>query len=85
MFGIGGQEIILLLVLGVLLFGANLPRLGRSVGKTVKEFKHGVQGLEDDIENVGNPTTARPAPEPARPPQPITNPGPSAVGVSCMR
>ena len=49
-FGLGTQEIMLLLVLGVLLFGRNLPSLGRSLGKTVTEFKRGVKGLEDDFE-----------------------------------
>jgi len=39
--GLGTQEIMLLLVLGVLLFGRNLPQLGRSLGKTVTEFKRG--------------------------------------------
>ncbi|HKB06038.1 MAG TPA: twin-arginine translocase TatA/TatE family subunit, partial [Gemmataceae bacterium] len=43
-FGLGTQEIMLLLVLGVLLFGRNLPSLGRSLGKTVTEFKRGVKG-----------------------------------------
>ena len=45
--GLGTQEIMLLLVLGVLLFGRNLPQLGRSLGKTVTEFKRGVKGLEE--------------------------------------
>jgi sec-independent protein translocase protein TatA len=47
--GIGGPEIILLLVLGVLLFGRKLPEIGRSFGKTVVEFKKGVKGLEDEV------------------------------------
>ena len=80
MFGIGGQEIVMLLVLGMLLFGAtHLPRLGRSAGKTVTEFKRGLQGIEDDIESAETAKAA--TPEPVRPPQRITNPGPPAVGV----
>src|SRR5438045_781215 len=51
-FGLGTQEIMLLLVLGVLLFGRNLPALGRSLGKTVTEFKRGVKGMEDDFEGT---------------------------------
>jgi sec-independent protein translocase protein TatA len=75
MFGLGGQEILLLLVLGVLLFGRKLPELGRSVGKTFVEFKKGVKGLEDEVESAGNPQLAnKPAvePEPIRPPQRVT-------------
>jgi sec-independent protein translocase protein TatA len=73
MFGLGGQEILLLLVLGVLLFGRKLPELGRSVGKTFVEFKKGVKGLEDEVESAGNPQARAAAePEPIRPPQRVT-------------
>jgi sec-independent protein translocase protein TatA len=82
MFGIGGQEIVMLLVLGMLLFGAtHLPRLGRSAGKTVTEFKRGLQGIEDDIEGAGNPRTSRVESESVRPPRRINHSGPGAVSV----
>src|SRR5215208_348028 len=75
-FGLGTQEIMLLLVLGVLLFGRNLPQLGRSLGKTVTEFKRGVKGLEDDMEPTpgGSPRVVEP--EPVRPPQRVTSTAP---------
>jgi sec-independent protein translocase protein TatA len=71
MFGLGPQEIILLLLLGVLLFGRKLPDLGRSIGKTVVEFKKGMKGVEDDL---STDSTSRPAidAEPARPPQRVS-------------
>lgn len=72
MFGLGGQEILLLLVLGVLLFGRKLPELGRSVGKTFVEFKKGVKGLEDEVESAGNPQAKAAEPEAIRPPQRVT-------------
>src|SRR5215208_2038560 len=76
-FGLGTQEIMLLLVLGVLLFGRNLPSLGRSLGKTVTEFKRGVKGLEDDMEPTAGGTTTRTVdPEPVRPPQRVTSSAP---------
>jgi sec-independent protein translocase protein TatA len=82
MFGIGGQEIVLLLVLGMLLFGAtHLPRLGRSAGKTVTEFKRGLQGIEDDLESAGSPKISRVEPEPARPPRRTTHSAGSEVSV----
>jgi sec-independent protein translocase protein TatA len=72
-FGLGTQEIMLLLVLGVLLFGRNLPAIGRSLGKTVTEFKSGLKGMEDTLE----PTTSRVVePEPVRPPQRVTSTAP---------
>jgi sec-independent protein translocase protein TatA len=71
MFGLGGQEILLLLVLGVLLFGRKLPDIGRSFGKTIVEFKKGVKGIEDE---VSEPSTARAAiePEPVKAPARVT-------------
>jgi len=76
LLGLGTQEIMLLLVLGVLLFGRNLPQLGRSLGKTVTEFKRGVKGLEDDTEPTGGTAPRAIEPEPVRPPQRVTSTAP---------
>ncbi len=72
--GLGMQEMLLLLLLGVLLFGRKLPDIGRSLGKTVIEFKKGVSGVEEEISNA---TSGKPAiePEPVRPPQRVTPSG----------
>ena len=76
-FGLGGQEILLLVVLGVLLFGRKLPELGRSVGKTFVEFKKGVKGLEDEVEASGSPAARQVVePEAVRPPQRLTSSAP---------
>ena len=69
--GIGGQEMLLLLVLGILLFGRKLPEIGRSIGKTVVEFKKGVKGIEDEVGETAQPRAAI-EPEPVRPPQRVT-------------
>ena len=76
MFGLGMQEILLLLLLGVLLFGRKLPDIGRSLGKTVIEFKKGIGGMEDEITTAasGGGTRAAIEPEPVRPPQRVTAP-----------
>ncbi len=51
MFGLGGTEIVIILVLALLLFGAkNLPQLGRSLGQGIREFKSGVSEVKTDIE-----------------------------------
>ena len=71
----GFQEILLLLLLGVLLFGRKLPDIGRSLGKTVIEFKKGIGGLEEEISSATSTTPGRTAaiePEPVRPPQRVT-------------
>jgi sec-independent protein translocase protein TatA len=71
MFGLGGQEILLLLVLGVLLFGRKLPEIGRSLGKTMIEFKKGMKGIEDEVSESATPRAAI-EPEPVKPPQRVT-------------
>jgi sec-independent protein translocase protein TatA len=70
-FMLGTQEILMLLVLGVLLFGRKLPDIGRSFGKTIVEFKKGVKGIEDE---VSEPSSARAAiePEPVKAPTRVT-------------
>src|SRR5262249_52461076 len=73
---IGGQEILLLLVLGVLLFGRKLTELGRSVGKTMVEFKKGMRGIEDEVSESPQQARAAIEPEPVKPPQRVTQPAP---------
>jgi sec-independent protein translocase protein TatA len=46
----GGMELMIILGLAVLLFGANkIPQLARSSGQAMGEFKRGRQELEDEI------------------------------------
>ena len=49
MFGLGYQELLLILVIVLILFGAQrLPDLARSLGSSVKEFKKGIDGASKD-------------------------------------
>jgi sec-independent protein translocase protein TatA len=54
----GGWEWIIILVIGLLLFGRRLPEIGRSIGKTIVEFKKGMA----DIDNETTAAAARSAP-----------------------
>lgn len=46
---VGPWEIILLLLLALLLFGAKrLPEIGRSMGRGLREFKDSVSGKDED-------------------------------------
>jgi sec-independent protein translocase protein TatA len=49
---IGGPEVILILVVVLLIFGAaKLPQLARSLGASAKEFRKGVEeGVDDESE-----------------------------------
>src|SRR5205807_2641072 len=45
MFGLGSQELLVILVIVLILFGANrLPQLARSLGSSLKEVKTGIGG-----------------------------------------
>lgn len=56
MFAPGPTEMVIILVIGVLLFGKRLPEVGRSLGKGIVEFKKGVRGIEDDIDTASTKT-----------------------------
>jgi sec-independent protein translocase protein TatA len=47
----GGYEWLILLVLGLLIFGRRLPEVGRSLGRGIVEFKKGIKGIDEEIEN----------------------------------
>ncbi|MBI2478894.1 MAG: twin-arginine translocase TatA/TatE family subunit [Planctomycetia bacterium] len=52
-FGMPGHmELLIIAGLALLLFGHRLPSLMRSAGRSVVEFKKGVQGIEDDIDSA---------------------------------
>jgi len=61
----GGTEWIIILAIGLLIFGKRLPEVGRSLGKGIVEFKKGVRGIEDELDAA---STAPPAATPAPPP-----------------
>jgi len=64
--------IILLLIVGVLLFGRRLPEIGKYLGKGLVEFKKGLKGLEDDLDVSTTPRHEPAALEAPRPPQRVT-------------
>ena len=46
---IGPQELIIVLIIVLVIFGPkNLPKLGKMFGKTMKNFKEGMEDVEDD-------------------------------------
>ncbi len=59
---IGFPEMAILLGLGVLFFGRRLPEVGRSLGKSIVEFKKGLKGIESEMDDATNrPENKRPA------------------------
>jgi sec-independent protein translocase protein TatA len=55
---IGLPEMLVVLAIGLLLFGKRLPDVGRSLGKGIVEFKRGLKGMADEIEEESSKTTS---------------------------
>ena len=55
----GGAEWIVVLVIGLLLFGRRLPEVGRGVGKSIVEFRKGIQGIEDEVDEAAKKPTRK--------------------------
>ena len=51
----GLPEWIIIGAIGLLIFGKRLPEVGRSLGKGIVEFKKGLKGIEEDVEQVDRP------------------------------
>ena len=55
MFGLGTQEIILILLVILVLFGAKkIPDMMQGLGKGIREFKKASREIEDDITKAGD-------------------------------
>lgn len=55
----GLTEWIIIGALGLLIFGKRLPEVGRSLGKGIVEFKRGLKGIEEDVENASDKPASR--------------------------
>lgn len=52
MFGLGTTELIIILVLVMIIFGAGkLPQVGGALGKSLRNFKDGVKEGDEKAEN----------------------------------
>lgn len=87
MFGLGTQEIVIILVIAFFVFGGKkLPELGRDLGRSIRSFKKGLSDMEDEGKELlsekteHNKTQTTPAQQDS---QPVVNtaetPDPKAV------
>lgn len=60
MFGLSPAELILVGAVAVLLFGANLPKVARSLGQSMAQFRKGMQDLKEEFQAAAADVPARP-------------------------
>ena len=61
---LGMTELMIVAFISLLIFGNRLPSVMRSLGKSVVEFKKGVAGIEEDLDQA---VTADPNKKPTTP------------------
>jgi sec-independent protein translocase protein TatA len=95
LFGIGSQELLIIFLVVLLLFGADrIPEVARAIGKSIREFKRAAGEIETEIQQVtrekdiltgkreARPDRHKPEPGDAEPPpriRPRRRPTPRAV------
>lgn len=79
---LGHWELLIILAIGLLLFGKRLPEVGRSLGKGIVEFKKGVKGIEEEIDSESDrkPSSLPPSEQPTAPDAKVAHQSQSSGG-----
>ena len=56
---LGTWDMLVILLIALLIFGKRLPDVGKSLGKGIVEFKKGLKGIDDDIDQNSNRPSQR--------------------------
>jgi sec-independent protein translocase protein TatA len=55
MFGMGGSEFFLVMLVFLMFFGSNkIPEIARGLGKGIRQFKDAANGIQEEIEKGAN-------------------------------
>ncbi|HNR99446.1 MAG TPA: twin-arginine translocase TatA/TatE family subunit [Planctomycetota bacterium] len=87
---LGPLELVVIGIVALLLFGRRLPEVMRNLGRGIVEFKRGVRGIEDQVDQAASlppqqpryeqpvqPAPSQAAPAQAAPPHAAVAPAPS--------
>lgn len=75
-------ELVVIMIVALLLFGRRLPEVARNLGKGVVEFKKGLKGVEDDVEQGGSSSGGGSYSSSSPPSPQVSQPTPSGSSVS---
>jgi TatA/E family protein of Tat protein translocase len=71
MFGLNTQELLIIFLIILLLFGANrIPEVGRALGRGIRDFKRATRDVEDHIQGRDEAPPKRIVKEPEEPAKP---------------
>ncbi len=71
LFGqLGMGEILIVAIVGILLFGRRLPEVGKNLGKTIVEFKKGLNATTDEINRASSSNNTQEVDQAAEHPEP---------------
>jgi len=71
MFGLSPVEMLFFGIIALLLFGKKLPEMARGFGKSVSEFKRGINGITGDVNSVMNSSPSSSSKQPKKRPDPV--------------
>lgn len=61
MFGLGGQELGIILLIILVVFGpSQIPKMARSLGQAMREFKKAQREIQDEINRPEDPPKSAP-------------------------
>ena len=56
MFGMGMQELVVIGIIAVLLFGKKLPEVAKSLGGSYREFRRGLSEMQSTVDSATSTT-----------------------------
>jgi sec-independent protein translocase protein TatA len=85
MFGLGTQELLIILGIALFIFGAKkLPEIGKGLGKSISEFKRGISGPEEGGEEPKKSLPPEETKQASAPPPPKEESGGSSMKRSLL-